>query len=74
MLTDKEVIKIVKQLGMMPLLYKMSKRAYDFKHQSFYCVMQKYGGVHKWLLSPLKESEDRLIEILDFWDRFFTKK
>ena len=70
MLTDKETIKIVKQLGMMPLLYKMTKIIYGFKNQS---LVQKYGGVHKWLLSSLKESEDELIETLDRWDKFFTK-
>jgi hypothetical protein len=74
MITDKEVIKIVKQLGMIPLLYKMTKIAYGFKHQSFYFTVQKNGGVHKWLLSSLKESEDGLIETLDRWDKFFTKK
>ena len=74
MITDKEVIKIVKKLGMMPLLYKMTKIAYGIKNPSFYFEIQKYSGVHKWLLSSLKESEDGLIETLDRWDKFFTKK
>ena len=74
MITDKEVIKIVKQLGMIPLLYKVSKIAYGIKSQSFYCETQKYGGVHQWILSSLKESEDGVIETLDRWDKFFTKK
>jgi hypothetical protein len=32
-------------------------------------MIQNYGGVHKWLLSSLKESEDGLIETLDEWDK-----
>lgn len=73
MLTDKEVIKIVKQLGMMSLLYKMSKIAYGIEIPSFYFEIQKYGGVHQWILSSLKESEDGVIETLDRWNKLFTK-
>ena len=69
MITDKEAIKIVKQLGMMPVLYKISKKVYDFRHHSFYLTIQKYGGTYKWMMSRLTTSEDGLIKTLDEWDK-----
>jgi hypothetical protein len=69
MLTDKEAIKIVKQLGMMPVLYKMTKITYGIKYPLFHLEIQKYGGIYKWMMSRLTTSEDGLIKTLDEWDK-----
>ena len=68
-ITNKEKIIITKQLGMMPLLYKMVKHCETLYKRHHISLGDK--SIPQRILNAMDGTENDIIAYLDWWEKFF---
>lgn len=75
-MTKEEKIMIVKQLGMMHVLYRVKKAVMTTltKYESITELYQRTGKTIEDTMLSWMEDEERLIYYLDNWEKAFFRK
>ena len=76
LLTLSDWIKIVKQLGMMHVVYYKSKDCYSFARETYGTYGRKNGQPMNWefFLYQTTKTERKLIDYLDRWEKEYKER